>query len=154
MSQDMAEKSASPAVRRPDPFPRLMDWFENLVPVETGWRVSEHHSIKVEELMRDGMFVVRAEMPGVDPDKDIDVTVADGVLTIRGERREEHEEGRRSEFFYGSFVRSLTLPAGIEDTAVKAEYKDGILEVRVPMPEPQTAPTQVPIARAEKEEKA
>ena len=137
--------------RRADPFPRLMDWFENLVPVEAGWRISEHHTIKVEELMEDGVFVVRAEMPGVDPDKDIEVTVADGVLTIRGERREEQKEDRRSEFFYGSFVRSLTLPTGVDDTTVSAEYKDGILEVRVPMPEPKAAPTQVPITRGEKE---
>ena len=61
-------------------------------------------------------MVVRAELPGVDPEKDIDVTVEDGVLTISAERRESTEKKEdtsyRSEFRYGSFVRRLPVPRG------------------------------------------
>ena len=134
---------------RPDPFPRLMDWFENLIPAETGMRFNYAHTIRVEEFMRDGTFIVRAELPGIDPDKNVEVTVADGLLTIRADREERTEEEHRSEFYYGSFVRTLSLPQGVDQGSVEAEYKDGILEVRVAMPEPAAAPTHVPIKRAD-----
>lgn len=140
---------AEPSVRSDEPFPRLMDWFESLLPAEVGWRALDRATIKVEEFTRDGMFVVRAELPGIDPEADVDVSVADGMLTIRGERKEERTEERRSEFFYGRFVRTLTLPAGVDEEAITADYRDGILEVRVPMPEPVTAPTRIAVSRAE-----
>jgi HSP20 family protein len=138
-----------PAVaRRVDPFPRLWDWVESMIPMEPAWREGGR-TIRVEEFMEDGTLVVRAEVPGVDPEKDIEVTVGDGLLTIRGERREEVKEDRRTEFHYGSFVRSLTLPAGVDADAVAADYRDGILEVRVPMPTPSAEPTRVPVAHPE-----
>jgi HSP20 family molecular chaperone IbpA len=140
---------AEPAVRTDEPFPRLMDWFENLLPSDVAWRGLDRATIKVEEFTRDGRFVVRAELPGIDPEKDVDVSVTDGMLTIRAERREEHTEERRSEFVYGRFVRTLTLPSGVDESAITAEYKDGILEVSVPMPEPVTAPTRIAVTRAE-----
>jgi HSP20 family molecular chaperone IbpA len=126
-----------------------MDWFENLLPSDVAWRGLDRATIKVEEFTRDGRFVVRAELPGIDPEKDVDVSVTDGMLTIRAERREEHTEERRSEFVYGRFVRTLTLPSGVDESAITAEYKDGILEVSVPMPEPVTAPTRIAVTRAE-----
>ena len=133
---------------RPDPFPRLMDWFESLIPSDTALRFNYAHTIRVEEFMRDGNFVVRAELPGIDPDKNVEVTVTDGMLTIRADREEKTEEEHRSEFYYGSFVRTLALPAGVDQGSVHAEYKDGILEVQVAMPEPAAAPTHMPIKRA------
>lgn len=147
MSSQVAK--AESALRADEPFPRLMDWFENLLPADAGWRGLDRASIKVEEFSRDGMFVVRAELPGIDPEADIDVSVADGMLTIRAERKEEHTEDRRSEFLYGRFVRTLTLPAGVNEDAITAEYRDGILEVQVPMPEPITAPTRISVTRPE-----
>ena len=79
--------------------------------------------------------VVRAELPGIDP-ADVDVEVTDGVLTIRGERRqEEKQEGEDwlvCESCYGSFERSLTIPESVDASAITAEYKDGILVVTVP----------------------
>jgi HSP20 family protein len=93
--------------------------------------------IKVEEFVEDGMVVVRAEVPGVDPDKDIEVRVEDGALHMRAERRHEEKEQTkdryRSEFSYGSFTRVLRLPVGATEQDVKATYHDGILEVRLPM---------------------
>jgi HSP20 family protein len=77
---------------------------------------------------------MRAELPGIDPDKDVEIAVQNGVLTVRAERREE-KEGRRSEFHYGTFTRSMTLPAGADVDDVKATYIDGILEIRIAVPE-------------------
>lgn len=99
-------------------------------------RVLDVNRIRVEEEHEDGAIVVRAELPGMDPDKDIDVTVTEGMLEItahREQREETEEKGRvRSEFHYGSFLRRLSLPPGASDD-VSATYHDGILEVRVPV---------------------
>ncbi|GAB4286770.1 MAG: Hsp20/alpha crystallin family protein [Coriobacteriia bacterium] len=80
-------------------------------------------------------ILVRAELPGIDPD-DVDIEVTDNVLTIRGERRiEENKEGEDwlvCESCYGSFERSLTIPDGVEADSITATYADGILEVHVP----------------------
>jgi HSP20 family protein len=93
--------------------------------------------VRVEEFMDAGTYVVRAEMPGINPERDVEITVANGMMTIRAERREETKEkvdgGFRSEFRYGSFSRTVGLPAGAKEDAVTATYADGILEVRVPV---------------------
>src|SRR4029453_9450269 len=96
--------------------------------------------IKVEEFIDGEQLVVQAELPGVDPERDIDVSVENGVLTIAAERRESNREkfdkGFHSEFRYGSFVRQVRLPAGTSPEGVSATYKDGVLEIRVPKPSP------------------
>jgi HSP20 family protein len=106
--------------------------------------------IRVEEYEEDGVVVVRAELPGIDPDKDVDVTITDGMLRIEAERRqEEHKEGTgyvRREMSYGSFTRTLPLPEGVSEADIEASYKDGILEIRVPVPEPVTG-TKIPISK-------
>src|ERR1019366_7226402 len=98
-----------------------------------------------------GTLVVRAEMPGIDPDKDVEIGVADGILTIRAERTEEETSKKhihRKEIRYGGFSRTLPLPDGVKEDDIKASYKDGILEVTVPVPEaPKTEATRVPISR-------
>jgi HSP20 family protein len=109
--------------------------------------------LRVEEFDQDHTLVVRAEMPGIDPDKDVEVTVADGMLTIRAERTEEEETTKkhfhRREIRYGGFSRTLPLPEGVREGDIKASYKDGILEIQVPVPETSdTETTKVPIARA------
>jgi HSP20 family protein len=124
----------------PDLIPRrwldMVDWplFENRLP-----------TIRVEERVDDdGTLVVRAEMPGIDPEKDLEVHVRDNMLEIRAQRRQKEtndEQGAaRSEFHYGSFYRALRLPPGAKESDVEATYKDGIVEVRVPVAE--TAPPQ------------
>lgn len=99
--------------------------------------------MRVEEFREDGELVLRVELAGIDPDKDVEISVADQMLHIEAERREEEtKQGRdylRREFRYGSFVRDLPLPIGVGEMDVKATYKDGILEVRVPMPESKPA---------------
>lgn len=108
-------------------------------------------TLRIEEFLEDDVAVIRAELPGIDPEKDVEITVTDGVLHLSARREERAEEKRpdsyRSEFRYGSFERHLRLPEGTTEADVKASYKDGILEVRVPMPTPLPEPavTKVPI---------
>lgn len=109
--------------------------------------------MRVEQLQEDGHLVVRAELPGIDPERDVEVSVADGILHITAHREERSEHkgrhGYRSEFRYGSFSRDLPLPNGVQTDAIQAEYKDGILEVRAPWPT-EVAPqaTKIPINRS------
>jgi HSP20 family protein len=84
---------------------------------------------------RNGDIVVRIELPGIDPEKDVKVTLEEGMLDVKGERRREKEikeEGYyRKESSYGAFERRIPLPAGIKESDIKADYKDGVLEVVV-----------------------
>ena len=85
--------------------------------------------------MTDGHYLLRAELPGIDPAKDVDITVRDGQLTIKAQRSEKTEAKGRSEFCYGSLTRSVTLPAGANEDDIKASYDKGILTVDVAIPE-------------------
>lgn len=109
--------------------------------------------LHVEEYVEDGTCVVRAELPGIDPDKGLEVEIADGAVHIKAHREERSKEelpdGYRSEFRYGAFERFVPLPDGASDAEVKASYRDGILEVRVPLPaaEQKTEPVRIVIDR-------
>jgi HSP20 family protein len=85
---------------------------------------------------RRGELVVRADMPGLQPE-DINVTVDHGVLTISGERREEHRDERdgfvRSEVTYGTFFRTIPLPEGADENRLSATFRNGVLEIRIPV---------------------
>jgi HSP20 family protein len=113
-----------------------------------------HLAMRMEEFVEGDTLVIRAELPGIDPEKDVEITVENGVLTIAAERREEVVEGEagksgyRSEFRYGSYRRSMTLPAGATEDDVKATYADGILEVRVPVGVEKPTTRKVEITRA------
>jgi HSP20 family protein len=80
----------------------------------------------------DTAYLIKAEIPGVNKE-DVKVTLQDGMLTIRGERRQEKEEKdkkfHRIERSYGSFLRSFRMPDDADESAVKAEFKDGMLNV-------------------------
>ena len=86
----------------------------------------------------DGEYQIKAEIPDVKKE-DVKVTLEDGVLTIQGERRQEKEEKgkkyHRVERSYGSFVRSFSLPDLIDEEKVKAEFKDGVLNLHLPKSE-------------------
>ena len=75
--------------------------------------------------------MIRAEIPGIDPEKDVKVTVEDNTLVIAAERTEEKSDKTRSEFQYGSFRRAMTLPTGAKVDDIKASYADGILTVTI-----------------------
>lgn len=105
----------------------------------------------VNEFYRDGSLVIRAEIPGIDPEKDVEVTVTDGQLHIKAERHEEEkveeEHFLRKEIHYGSFERMLPLPEGVTETDVKATYTDGILEIVIPKVKMEPA-KKIPISKA------
>lgn len=90
----------------------------------------------VDVLTRGNDVVVRAELSGVDPAKDIDISVHDGMLTIRGERRhtdrQDNDQYLRLERHYGAFERTLPMPEGVNADDIKAEYRDGVLQVVIP----------------------
>jgi len=104
----------------------------------------------VDVFTREGDLVVHAELPGVDPEKDIDISLHDGVLTIRGQRRFEEKTERdnfyRFESSYGSFQRSIPLPDGVKADDVQATYEKGILEVVIPKAGELTSAKKIPIA--------
>jgi HSP20 family protein len=119
-------------------FPDLLDWIESPF---TSWRplaVTDQppaQAIRVEDYVESGTYVVRAELPDIDPDKDVEITVTGDVLRIHAERQTEKRDAQRSEFRYGSFTRALALPRGVAAKDIKASYDKGILTISVPMPE-------------------
>ena len=146
-------------MKRPRPS-LLADWPFRDLPQWPNWPelgetelLSDRDGMRIEEFRQNGHLVIKAEMPGIDPDQDVEITVADNTLDITAERKEEHEETDdrgfyRSEFRYGQFRRRLPLPAGVSRDAVTASYNDGILEIRVPLPDAgNDAATKVPIRR-------
>ncbi len=90
---------------------------------------------RIETYERDGNYVVKADLPGVDP-KDVHITVEGNRLILRGERKEDKEVRRRDfhrrEVYYGSFERSIPMPQGLKTDGLKAKYHNGILEIKAP----------------------
>ncbi|MBD3298775.1 MAG: Hsp20 family protein [candidate division Zixibacteria bacterium] len=93
---------------------------------------------QVDILEHDDQVLIRADMPGLEK-SNIKVIVNDGLLTIEGTRKEEHDEKSkgfvRTERFVGNFARSFNLPAWADATKIDANYKNGVLEVTVPKTE-------------------
>lgn len=138
-------KETSTAVERPRfDWPSLLSWPDSILNLND-------KTIRLEEFNEGSSHVVRAEMPGIDPDKDVEISVDHGTLTVRAERRQEtksEDKGRyRSEFSYGAFSRSIRLPAGTSEDDVKATYHDGILEIRIPIDSDRVATRKVPVTR-------
>ncbi|MFJ9846664.1 Hsp20/alpha crystallin family protein [Kitasatospora sp. NPDC101155] len=126
-------------------WPSLPDLFEEF-PVDLRMPTGEH-MIRIEESESGGVYQLKAELPGVDPDKDITISVDDGVLTVQAERTEEKQEKQRSEFRYGSFTRNVRLPAGVREEDVTAAYDQGVLTVRAPIGETKKPARKVEITR-------
>lgn len=104
-------------------FSDLMSWVES---------ATSEPDIRVEEYVEDDRRIIRADLPGVDPTKDIELKVDGGVLTLHGERRAEQHDEHRTEIRYGSFERILALPPGTKPEDVQAGYADGVLTVSMP----------------------
>lgn len=114
----------------------LMSWVGSAAPDPT---------IRLEEYDEDGRHVVRADIPGIDPDKDIHLTIDRGVLRLTGERRAEKHEGHRSEIRFGAFERTIPLPRDADADDVVADYADGVLTVSMPSAraaDPQVVPVR------------
>ena len=131
--------------------PLSMEWPER-------WRrwldfgIDMDHWMRVEESSDASTMIIRAEIPGINPDKDVSLSVSDGMLHITAHREEHSEEKEKghyhSEFRYGEFAREFLLPDGADVSMIRATYHDGILEVRVPTSGSLTsARVKVPITR-------
>ena len=128
-------------------FPDLADWLESPwsgpPPFPTG------QVFRLEETIRDKCYVIRAELPGLDPENDIEITVDGRILTIRAERRQQDSGPHRSEFRYGSLTRAVRLPARVDAADVTARYEKGVLEISIPVGAVKPEGTRIPIANAD-----
>lgn len=113
------------------PFGRSSDW-------DTGWRFGfgdGQLTPSVDVAETDSTFEISAELPGMSEDN-IDISLADGVLTLKGEKKEEREEKDKgyylSERRYGSFRRSFRLPDGIDEDKIEAKFEKGVLKITAP----------------------
>ncbi len=91
----------------------------------------------LESFVEDGKLVVHADLPGIDPNE-VEVTATGDTLTLRGKREQRHQGSGRNfihrEISYGSFERLLKLPAGVKADEIKAAYRNGVLELTMPVP--------------------
>ena len=114
------------------------------------WGLGGAWAPPVDIYEKDGNIVLKAELPGVDP-KDVDVRVENNLLTLRGERKFDTEVQRdsyhRVERSYGTFSRSFTLPTVVDQASIKAEFKDGMLQVVLPKRE-EAKPKQIQVSVA------
>lgn len=130
-------------------FGEFTDWFETDFPLRP-FLPHEGHLIRVEDARTDREYTVRAELPGVDPEQDIQVLVDDDILTIQAERREHKEGTQRSEFRYGMLRRAVRLPSGADTEHITAKYDKGVLTVTVPLAAPPaSAGRKIPITTTE-----
>jgi HSP20 family protein len=100
-------------------------------------------SIDVKD--KDNELLITAEVPGL-TDKDVELFVDNGMLTIRGEKKAEHEERGYSERFFGKFERQIPLPSGVDEEHCKADFRDGLLTIHLPKTkEAEAARKKIPI---------
>ncbi len=105
-----------------------------------GARLAEWLSPASEAASTEDAYVIKMELPGVE-EKDIDITVENGVVSVKGEKKSEKEEKGETWYFserqYGAFARSFRLPADADEAKVQAELKDGVLTITVPRLKPE-----------------
>ncbi|GAB2720024.1 Hsp20/alpha crystallin family protein [Arthrobacter bambusae] len=107
-------------------------------------------SLRIEQYQEGDTLVVRVDLPGIDPETDVDISVAEDTLHIQARREEDAErvdkKGYRTELRYGERSRSIPLPRGVNQDGIAATYEDGVLEIRIQLPEqsePQTTKIRV-----------
>lgn len=138
----MVEKSVSSGL-----WPQMFDPFRNF-----GSRVADWLAPASEASVKDDAYRIAVELPGV-AEKDIDLTVENGMVTVKGEKKSSREEKGDTWYFserqYGAFSRTFRLPADADENAVSADLKDGVLTVTVPKlaPEKGTGSKRVQISK-------
>jgi len=109
---------------------------------------SESYVPQIESAVRNNTLCVKADLPGIDP-KDVEVMVEGNRLTLRGQRKAEHEGTQEGylhrEVQYGTFIRSFTIPEGVKAEDIQAKYQNGVLELSLPLPA-EVLPKKVNIA--------
>lgn len=137
----MVEKTPNPSF-----WPSFYEPFRSF-----GTRLSEWLAPASEASSDDRAYRIAIELPGVD-EKDIDITVDDGMVTVKGEKKESREEKGETWYFserqFGSFSRSFRLPADADQARIEADLKEGVLTLTVARATPEAAKTRkVPIGR-------
>jgi HSP20 family protein len=122
----------------------LFEWFDTEPLMRPG------RMIRIEDRLTDTEYLIRAELPGCDPQKDIQVGVEQGLLTIKCEREEQRQEHDRTEFRYGALQRVIRLPGNAVDNKIAAKYDKGVLEVKIPLAEHKPSGRQIPVVAAAK----
>lgn len=112
---------------------------------ELSWLPFLDPMMRLEKYRQDDKFVVRAEIPGIDPAKEASITAQDGVLRISVVHLKETEQGTYSEFRYGTFYRTVMLPPGAKEDTISASYANGILEITMTVEEPEHALRTIPV---------
>jgi HSP20 family protein len=128
-------------------FPELADWPRS--PRTAMLAFSSAQTFRLEELLRDDHYVIRAELPGLNPDNDIEVTVQGRNLTIHAERKHQDDEPQRTEFRYGALTRLVRLPAQVDPQDITARYRKGILEVSFPVAGAKPKGSRIPVENAD-----
>ena len=117
-----------------DEFNRMFEQFGK----PFGWMEQSRYAPAMDVRETDDAYIVEADVPGLNKE-DVHIEVADNVLTIKGERKDEKEEKdknyHRIERMFGSFARSVALPAGFDASRVSAKFDNGVLTVSLPKPE-------------------
>lgn len=112
---------------------------------EAGWTPA------IESRVENGTIIVHADLPGIDA-KEVSISVLGNQLTIEGERKQEEKKEEKDYFYrelsYGKFSRTMPLPEGVDANQVKASYKNGVLEVTVPVPK-QLESKKIPVEAAQ-----
>ena len=146
--EDMLEERPFYGLRRE--LDRMVDELDRVFDMPVSWRRERHFTPMVDIKEMDDAFVLTAELPGMKPE-DVEVTLQKNVLTICGEKETKKEEDKenyyRMERSYGSFTRTVPLPADVvDDDNVDATFADGVLTIKLPkLPEAQTVAKQIPV---------
>lgn len=147
----MAELPVERRSARPDGLDLLGRRFFDWLGLPSGFEFVREPDLKVEEYVEDEQFVIRAELPGIDPEQDVQIHVRDHAVEVRAERKQEtqtEESGwYRSEFRYGTFFRRVPLPPDADEHDVVAKYTDGILEIRMPVAPKHADVTKIEVTR-------
>ncbi len=131
--------------RRPDAVSGLLSWLESDQGLGIRGGLGLMPDLHIEDYVEGDTYVVRAETPGIDPAKDLQITLDEDVLTISGERTEEQRDKNHREFHYGTFSRSVRMPQHARVDEVTATCADGVLEIRVPVDTATPAARSIPV---------
>ena len=139
------EEERSPFIRLRHEMDRLFDDFFSAPLLGGGWsRAMSWPSLEVNET--DNEVRITAELPGM-TEKDVELSVQDGMLSIRGEKKSEQDDRDRgwSERYYGRFERRIALPDGADDQRCEASFRDGVLSIRMPKSPEAARSLRIPI---------
>jgi HSP20 family protein len=109
------------------------------------WLSMLQSPLRVEEHVDSKTYTLRAEIPGVDPEKDVTVTYQDGALRLQIHRADVRKDKTHTEFNYGSYDRVVATRSAIDEDTIHASYQDGILEIKAKVSAPEAPGRTIPI---------